>query len=490
MAVYSGVNQTTPVRMQSAAGDTNSTSHQTPEATANLGDWVVSFWSDRSTATRTYTAPSSVQVRSASADSGSLTVQSLVADSNGPVAQGLNGKITAVSDAAATASEWTILLQPASLIPRAHRRRYAQHFHELHRTTVAAPVLPGRPPTHPRYAGSMKVMSPGGKHMGQLGWRASMRLGITGALILGFATVLVSTPAAHAAQPSVAGATRAMPSTVPSAITPAIDNGQVVAIAQVGNTMVVGGTFTSVAGVSHSYVLAFDANTGAIVSGFNPTLNGASTPSSPARRPARSTSAGSSRRSTASPRSSSPCSTSPPARSSRPSSRRRSTTATSTTSCCAATGSTSPACSPRPTAVEHDGLVTLDPTTGALDPFMNVQLTGHHNDSGSGAQGWVGATDIDVTPDGSDHGRRRQLQVRRRPAAQPGGADRPDRRAAPRSAPWATTGYAPYCYNWAFDQYVRGVVVLPGRLLLRRQRHRRRQPRHAVRRGQPASTPC
>ena len=29
----------------------------------------------------------------------------------------------------------------------------------------------------------------------------------------------------------------------------------------------------------------------------------------------------------------------------------------------------------------------MNATTGALDPFMNVQFAGHHNDTGSGAQG-------------------------------------------------------------------------------------------------------
>ncbi len=34
--------------------------------------------------------------------------------------------------------------------------------------------------------------------------------------------------------------------------------------------------------------------------------------------------------------------------------------------------------------VTHDGLATLSMTTGALDPYVNVQLTGHHNSSPAG----------------------------------------------------------------------------------------------------------
>ncbi len=62
--------------------------------------------------------------------------------------------------------------------------------------------------------------------------------------------------------------------------TPAINDGAVTAIVQVGDTMVVGGTFTSVTpsggtGLAQAYVLAFDATTGAIRTGFRPVLDGA-----------------------------------------------------------------------------------------------------------------------------------------------------------------------------------------------------------------------
>jgi hypothetical protein len=52
-------------------------------------------------------------------------------------------------------------------------------------------------------------------------------------------------------------------------------------------------------------------------------------------------------------------------------------------------------------SVTHDGLATLNPTTGALDPFMNIQLTGHHNYNGSGANGPVGGRAMDISPDGT-----------------------------------------------------------------------------------------
>ena len=61
--------------------------------------------------------------------------------------------------------------------------------------------------------------------------------------------------------------------------TPAVNDGEVNAIVQVGNIMVVGGTFTNVTPVggaaqTRNYIFAFNVSTGALVPNFNPTLNG------------------------------------------------------------------------------------------------------------------------------------------------------------------------------------------------------------------------
>ncbi|QSB15909.1 hypothetical protein JQS43_06135 [Natronosporangium hydrolyticum] len=51
---------------------------------------------------------------------------------------------------------------------------------------------------------------------------------------------------------------------------------------------------------------------------------------------------------------------------------------------------------------ERGGLVTLDPLTGDIDPFLDVHVTENHNwDGSSGAQAPVGPDRIDITPDGS-----------------------------------------------------------------------------------------
>lgn len=69
-------------------------------------------------------------------------------------------------------------------------------------------------------------------------------------------------------------------SSVPSAVTPQFTDGVVLALAQVGNTMIAGGSFTSMTAASgggsltRNRIAAFDATTGAISTTFAPNLNG------------------------------------------------------------------------------------------------------------------------------------------------------------------------------------------------------------------------
>lgn len=79
---------------------------------------------------------------------------------------------------------------------------------------------------------------------------------------------------------SAADATTEVASAVPSKATPAVQDGVVYTIAKVGNRVFLGGTFTSVANpesstaISRPNILAFDAATGQVDTGFAPALNG------------------------------------------------------------------------------------------------------------------------------------------------------------------------------------------------------------------------
>ena len=98
------------------------------------------------------------------------------------------------------------------------------------------------------------------------------------AMFVGFAQVI-----AVAATPALAdGPSTQIVSDNPADSTPNVLDGQVEAIAQVGNTIIIGGTFTQVADATvnggsvhaRTNIAAFDATTGLVDTGFNPILDG------------------------------------------------------------------------------------------------------------------------------------------------------------------------------------------------------------------------
>lgn len=111
----------------------------------------------------------------------------------------------------------------------------------------------------------------------------------------------------------------------------------------------------------------------------------------------------------------------------------------------------------------HGGLATLSPTTGLVDPYMGVNLTVNHNwtSTNGGAKAPVGGVKLDVNPTGdrlvvignfklADGLSRDQLvMIDLNPtsaAVDPG---------------WSTTQYSPACAYKAFDYYVRSVQFSP-----------------------------
>jgi PKD repeat protein len=114
IVVYNNVDTSQPIENLAMSGDNQSTLHTSPVATAGTADYGVTFYAGRSSATRTWTAPAALTVRDATADSGSLTVQALAADSNSAIPAGDYGGYTASTDAATGyASSWTIVLRHA-----------------------------------------------------------------------------------------------------------------------------------------------------------------------------------------------------------------------------------------------------------------------------------------------------------------------------------------------------------------------------------------
>ncbi len=299
---------------------------------------------------------------------------------------------------------------------------------------------------------------------------------ISSLLVTAVAAAAVGLPAlpASAASPGVNDG-GVVANAVPAKFTPNIVDGAVESMVQVGSLMVVGGSFTQVtptagAGsgttVTRDYLFAFNASTGALDTSFVPSVNGevdAIVPTADGTGVyvgGMFTSAG--------------------GVSTRLAEFNLSTGTRVTTfnpslngpiNALALVGSrlfiagtfTSVK------SVEHDGLAAVNPTTGAVDPYLTVNLTGNHNYGrvAGAAEGRVGATDIAVSPDGT-----RMIVdgnfIKAADPVNPTGYAR-DQIAniilGPSQATvdptWNTNAYTNACFANAYDSYVRHIAWSP-----------------------------
>jgi hypothetical protein len=114
LLAYAGT-ATTPVAAQASAVETVArTTHTTPTATVTQdGSFVVSYWSDKTSATTGWTLPGGVTQRATTVGSGSGRIVSVSADSGGGVGTGPAGGLTATaSSSSSKAIMWTVVLAP------------------------------------------------------------------------------------------------------------------------------------------------------------------------------------------------------------------------------------------------------------------------------------------------------------------------------------------------------------------------------------------
>ena len=286
-------------------------------------------------------------------------------------------------------------------------------------------------------------------------------IAVTGvAVSLGMAGVAQTASAVQ--QPADPPSASAMVNAVPAAGTPAVNDGDVRAIAKVGSTMVMGGNFTKVGGVTRNRLAAFNASNYALT-GLNLAVDGEVDTLAPGPTSdtvyiggSFSTVGGVARRNLA---------------------LVNLTTNSVVTSFAppvfgnygevkdvALVGSRLIVVGQFPTVggVAHSGIAALNATSGALDnSFMNIQLAGHHNNSGSGAQGPVGPWNLDVTPAGDRMvivGNFRTADGLARDQVAQISLDGPTAQVVP---DWNTNRFNPLCFSFAFDSYVRGVSYSP-----------------------------
>ena len=115
LAAYSGVSTTDPVGAVAGRDDVGGTSHTTPTADATAGSWVVSIWSDKQTAARTWTPPTAwFTARSNLPGKGSGDMATLLGDSGMGLPAGTVGGLTAtVPTVSNRATVFTVVLNPA-----------------------------------------------------------------------------------------------------------------------------------------------------------------------------------------------------------------------------------------------------------------------------------------------------------------------------------------------------------------------------------------
>jgi PKD repeat protein len=300
---------------------------------------------------------------------------------------------------------------------------------------------------------------------------------VIAALAAAATAVSVATVATLAASAGSAAAvsTRqtSLVSAVPMAGTPNLGDGSVQAFAQVGGKVIVGGTFTtatpsgSTTAVTRTYILAVDAATGALDTAFAPTLDGAVNALLPGPT-ANTVYVGG-------------------AFNNVNGTKFKGIALLDTT-----TGALVPGFKfPPMNGVVNDvvlaggrlliggtfttlgpnsrpGLGSLNPTTGAVDGYLTIAVSGHHNyphydASGNpiGAQAPVGVSKLDVTPDGS-----RMVIIGNFLTA--GGLDRDQialinlgATSATVDPNWRTLRYTDDCGWRAYDSYVRDVDFSP-----------------------------
>lgn len=224
---------------------------------------------------------------------------------------------------------------------------------------------------------------------------------VVATMVIGFAGAVIAPQMAG----SVGASQPTLVSVTPAAFTPNVANGTVYGLAQVGSWIVVGGSFTSVtphggSTVTRNRVFAFDQATGALAPGFAPNVDGTvnaviagPTPNTVYLGGAFTNVNGVRSKSVA--------------------------------LLNLSDGSRVNGFQPAPmngiiddlrlvnghlwvvggfttlAGVSHQGIGTLVPGTGALDPYVNVQLTGHHNFNGTGANGALGGRAMDINAAGT-----------------------------------------------------------------------------------------
>jgi len=116
VSVYSGVSTVSPVQTGVEESTKNVFEHTTPAITVpDAGDWVLSYWSDKSNSTTDWVAPQSQTVRAEGtsvigADTTTVRVSGFLTDDGAPTVAGPRSGLTATSDGKTTGATMVSLV--------------------------------------------------------------------------------------------------------------------------------------------------------------------------------------------------------------------------------------------------------------------------------------------------------------------------------------------------------------------------------------------
>ena len=202
--------------------------------------------------------------------------------------------------------------------------------------------------------------------------------------------------AAAATLAAAAPAADRMPGDVPSKKTPWVLDGEVAKVVQVGNTMIAGGLFTQVADpmngtpYARQNLFAFDATTGLVSQTFNPTVDGQVQQLLPGPTPDTVYVAGDfTKINGKGPNHLQLLNVNTGLAVTLVQGAVAPTAASRRWSCCPNNRLFIGGFFTKIAGATHGQLATLNATTGALDPFMDLTVAGHHN-TGTGAKAPIG----------------------------------------------------------------------------------------------------
>lgn len=257
----------------------------------------------------------------------------------------------------------------------------------------------------------------------------------------------------------------AVVSAVPSISTPDIRDGRVLAIAKIGNKVIVGGTFTQVANrnggatYTRNNIFAFDASTGNVDTAFAPSVNGVVNTLAPGSGNTIYAGGTFTTVNGATHRNLSLLNITNGALVAG----FRAASLNGAVNDLALSGGRLYVGGTFSTAggVGHGGLATLNPSTGALDAYMNIDVSVNHNWNGTGARAAVGVSKLDISPNGE-----RLVVIGNFKVVEGLSRDQAVvvllRGTGPIVDPnWKTTRYEPACFSNAFDSYIRDVDFAP-----------------------------